>query len=420
MAGSKKKKADLRIEVLATGNELLDGSILDRHTQSIATKLKPTGLKISRMGIVSDEIEELRLGLLESFSRSDVVIVSGGLGPTTDDRTLEVAAKCFGSEMIEDRGAKENVKNLLKRFGRLEKLNDGHRKMFLIPKGSKALSNIAGAAPAVQWQIGDKTLFFLPGPPHEFNRVFDEHLISWFRKRATTEGQFLFVLKVFGWPESSLSQLVEKIKLPAGVEEGFRTSLPENHIKFFVKSASEAAAKKKIAPVLKKLKSKLGDDLFSESMDSFEESIFNKLLKNKSVVSIAESCTGGLASSMLTAVNGSSKVFDRSFVTYSNEAKIDLLGVSAKTLSKHGAVSKETAIEMAEGALARSKANRSISITGIAGPTGGNSTKPVGTIWMARAVKGRKTETKLLKLHYERDLNRKYSAYAALHWLAQA
>ena len=121
MAGSKKKKADLRIEVLATGNELLDGSILDRHTQSIATKLKPTGLKISRMGIVSDEIEELRLGLLESFSRSDVVIVSGGLGPTTDDRTLEVAAKCFGSEMIEDRGAKENVKNLLKRFWQWQK-----------------------------------------------------------------------------------------------------------------------------------------------------------------------------------------------------------------------------------------------------------------------------------------------------------
>lgn len=423
-SAEKIENREWRIEFLATGSELLDGSIYDRHTKYLAGQLRPLGFKIARTNIVSDDVNEIHEALVEVTKRSDIVLVSGGLGPTTDDRTLEVAAKCFGSGLVESPRARQNVLRMVKRHKR-RKLNDGHRKMFLVPKGSQVIANLAGAAPAVQWDIGDRHLFFLPGPPHEFSNVIEHQFLPWLSKHSPKKSEQLLIFKVFGWAESDLSILMSKIKLPAEVSDvGFRTTLPENHIKIFVQASSRAESLRILKTPIAQIRKQLGSALFTEdSTESFEASVVRRLIKTKKKIALAESCTGGLVSSMITAVPGSSKTFERGFVTYSNEAKMESLGVSAFSLKKHGAVSEQVAKEMAMGALKNSNANIAISITGIAGPTGGTKSKPVGTVWLGRAEKkSGKTniETKLLRLNYDRHLNQRFTAYVAMDWLVNS
>lgn len=407
-----------RIEVIATGNELLDGSIADTNTQRLASVIREYGLEISRASVVADDREAIASALSEAVMRSDCVVVSGGLGPTTDDITLEIAAEAFGRKMLEDSNAKKNVLKRMKVLGR-KVLRDGHRKQFLIPSGAKALSNDEGTAPGVQLDAGDRTLFFLPGVPREYDFILKNHLRPWFSKRASSKRRFLFVVKLFGIPESELSDFVKAMKLPSTIEAGFRTKLPENHMKFWVEAAHPAEAKKIISPILSRVRKKWSEAIFSEDELSFEDYVFQSLLKQKKTVAICESCTGGLASSMLTSVAGSSKVLDRSYVVYSYEAKKDLLGVKATTLLKHGAVSRETVVEMVQGALARSAVDKAVAISGIAGPSGGMKSKPVGTIWLAVATR-KKITTKVLHLPYGRAMNQRWSAYEALQMLVRA
>lgn len=406
-----------RIEVVSTGNELLDGSIADTNTQRLAGVVREFGLEISRVTVIGDEPEAIATALSEAVMRADAVVVSGGLGPTSDDLTLEIAAKTFGRSMQINAGAKANVFRRMKALKR-KTLNDGHKKQFAIPSGSKALSNDEGTAPGVQLDAGDRTLFFLPGVPREYQFILQRHLRPWFSKRLSSRRRFLFILKVFAVPESELNELVKKLGLPKGVEAGFRTKLPENHMKFWVEAGSRKGAERKIGPLLSKIRKHLGSKIFSETSKEFEESIFESLLKQKKTVAICESCTGGLASAMLTSVPGSSKVLDRAFVVYTNQAKQEMLGVQKHTLDKFGAVSKEVVIEMVKGALSRTKVDKAVAISGIAGPSGGSTKKPVGTIWIAAGSR-KKIATKVLQLSFTRQLNQRWSAYEALKMLAE-
>ncbi len=406
------------IEVIATGNELLDGTISDTNTQRFALKLRPLGLKIRRSSVVTDDPAEISRALALAVSRSDVVIVSGGLGPTTDDLTLAVAAKTFGSKMISSVQARRNVLNRIKRLKR--KFNAGHEKQSMIPQGADVLANDEGTAPAISWKLGDRRMFFLPGVPREFDHVMDRHLMPFFNRMKAPTANFLFVLKIFGVPESELNEWARRQKLPKGVSVGFRTRLPENHLKFEVTARNEAAARRLIAPLVAKVRKQFGSLFFSMGEESFEEVILAQLLKQKKQIAIAESCTGGLVSSMLTSVSGASAVLNRSFVVYSNQSKMDLLGVKEETLKKHGAVSEQTAREMALGAMKRSGVDKAVSITGIAGPLGGTKQKPVGTVWLAVATR-KGIRSQLLQLGFgNRDLIQKFSAYQALRLLAEA
>lgn len=406
----------LRIEVIVTGNELLDGSIVDSNTQVFAQMLRRFGLQVEKTTFVRDDREAIAQALAESAIRADVVLVSGGLGPTSDDITLEVASASFCRPLRINSLAKKNVLSRMK-FLKRKTLRDGHRKQFLVPKGARVLSNSEGTAPGIQLDFGDRTFFFLPGVPREYSHLLTKYVRPYFEKMKHDFGKFLFVHKVFGVPESELNEMVNALKMPKGVEVGFRTHLPENHVKFLVEAESESKAFSKLGPVLKALKARLGTRLFSDGQMSFEESIFHRLLKQKKCVAICESCTGGLASAMFTSVPGSSKVLDRSFIVYSYEAKQELLGVSAATLKKHGAVSKQTVIEMVKGALQRTKVDKAVAISGIAGPTGGLPNKPVGTIWLAAATR-EKVMTRRLQLPFDRHLNQRWSAYEALQMLA--
>ncbi len=407
----------LKIEVLCTGHELLDGSIADTNTQRLAVKLRSLGLRIQRTTIVPDETSQIAEAATQAASRSQYVIVSGGLGPTSDDITLEAIAHAFGREMVFHKEAKANVLARL-RFLKRKIMNKSQQKQFYAPAHALILRNDFGTAPGVQVEFGKTIFFFLPGVPREFNHLLEKYLIPFFETKKDREFEYLFQLKVLGWPESLLNELMKKMKVPKGVEIGYRTSLPENHIKFHIRSASKKAAEKKLSPLIRKLENRISESGMCWREHTFEEEVLIQLLKQKSVVSTAESCTGGQISSMMTSVSGASKVFDRGFITYSNEAKIDLLGVKEKTLIKYGAVSEETAIEMAKGALKNSKATKSVAVTGIAGPAGGTKQKPVGTVWIAAAT-ATKVRTKLLKLNFSRELNQRYSAFEALRLLIE-
>lgn len=403
------------IETLATGNELLDGSTLDRHTQSFALALRPFGLRIARAGVVDDDPDKIRLALTDAAIRSRLVLVTGGLGPTTDDRTLEVAAKAFGMELVESRDAKANVLRRVRLLKR--KLNVGHKKQMWIPKGARVLANDEGTAPAIHWRVGDRDLFFFPGVPREFRHCLNRHLIPWIRRHAVpSEGEHLFTLKVFGWAESHLNAMMKKIPMPRGCEVGFRTTLPENHIKLCLRAKSRELAKKKLSASIKKIRQRLGEALFSDDGRAFEEVIVQDFTRARKTLVFAESCTGGILASMITRVAGSSKVLDRGFVTYSNDSKIDLLGVDPMTIKKRGAVSREVVLEMLRGAFVRSAATHGAAISGVAGPTGGTKQKPVGTIWIAIGNR-KKQKAFQLQLPFDRELNQRYSAYAALQEL---
>lgn len=406
-----------RIEVIATGNELLDGTISDTNTQRLALALKPFGLKISRTTVILDQIEDISRSISEAVLRSDIVVVSGGLGPTTDDITLEAAANAFGVRMLKDRQALKNVLNRLKRARR--KPNAGNLKQAWIPEGSVALQNLEGTAPGIQWKRGDRNLFFLPGVPREFDYILKNSLVPFFSSFASIQREYLKTLKIYGVPESELSAWVGSLRLPSTVRVGFRTHLPENHIKFDVRARSKPEADRILKPILVKCRKKFGLKLFSENGESFGEILLKELLAKKKTLSIAESCTGGLTASMVTSISGSSAVFHQGFVTYSNESKMKVLGVRGDTLQKFGAVSEQTAKEMAEGARLRSRADVAVAITGIAGPTGGTKQKPVGTVWFACATPKR-TTTQKLHFPFARDLNQRASAYQALQMIREA
>lgn len=404
----------LSIEFIATGNELLDGTTSDTNTQRLALSLKSLGLMISRTTVIQDDAAVISKTFVEAATRSSVVIVSGGLGPTTDDITIEVAAKTFGAKLVSNSKALSNVKNRLRFLKR--KPNPGNLKQALIPAGAKVLMNSEGTAPGIQWPVGDVTFFFLPGVPREFDFILKHSLMPFFEKHATKLRSYVFPLGVFGVPESEMSEWVKTIRIPKDVYVGFRTHLPENYIKWEVTASSRSKAERIVQKLNRLAQKKYGSRVFGTM---FSESVLSTLLKKRKTVAFAESCTGGLASSMLTSVSGSSAVYQRGYVVYSNRSKSDLLGVSEITLQKHGAVSEETAIEMAVGARTISDVDLAVAITGIAGPTGGTPGKPVGTVWIAVSSK-KAVKTKLLRLPFNRDLNQKVSAYWALQLLKEA
>lgn len=393
------------IEVIATGNELLDGTTADTNTQRLALVLRAYGLKIHRTTVIADDPQVISRALAEASVRSNLVVVSGGLGPTTDDITLDVAASTFGVPMVENALAKKNVLDRLKRIRR--KANPGNLKQAFIPKGAKVLKNPEGTAPGVEWTVGQCQFFFLPGVPREFQFILEHSIRPVVAKVASIERQYLFPTGVFGVPESEMSEWVKTLSLPRNIYVGFRTHLPENYIKWDIIERSEKRARATAAKLNKICLKKFGSKVFSLQGESFGESVVQTLIRQRKTVALAESCTGGLASSMLTSVSGSSAVFQRGYVVYSNDSKVDLLGVSEKTLQRYGAVSEETAIEMAVGARERAQVDLAVSITGVAGPSGGTRQKPVGTVWLAvSSSKG--VVTRRLQLSFTRELNKNF------------
>jgi nicotinamide-nucleotide amidase len=379
----------MRIEVINTGTELVLGNTLNTHGAWFGRELFKLGLRIERQTTVPDG-DAIRESLSEAVSRADVVIVTGGLGPTSDDLTREVTAEVLGIELIMDQAVLTGLEQFFAIRNR--PMADANRKQALVPVGADVLPNPNGTAPGVYVPPrlngrGHAAVFLLPGPPRELHPMFREEVIPRLKAIAGVEvAAGCTELKFTGVGESDFHQGIDaRLAEIEGLEIGYCAHIGEVDLRLIGTEEARAAGRE-IALA------EFGQFLINEDGRSLEETVIRLFTANGWTIAAAESCTGGLISSRLTDVAGSSAVFTHGFITYANEAKRDVLGVDEALLHRHGAVSEEVARAMAEGALRVSGANAAVAVTGIAGPGGGTDEKPVGTVWLAWAVKGGETK----------------------------
>ncbi len=375
----------LKCEVLSTGDEVLTGQIVDSNAAWLADQLGTLGLEVVRHLTVGDDRADLEGAFREIGERADVCVCTGGLGPTVDDLTTEIAAKTGGCGLKLDQPALDRMQLLWQARGR--PMPENNRKQAMIPDASEVLPNPVGTAPGFTMKLGRAHFFFMPGVPSEMKKMFTEQVVPRLDKLRPEPSVFeVKVLRTHGLPESKVDEILDGLENQfPGVKLGFRAHFPEIQVKLTVKGADIASAKQVLKAASKEVFKRLGAYIFSEGQ-SIEEVVGELLTMEKAKISLAESCTGGLIGEMLTSVPGSSAYFDRSFVTYTNTAKHEVLGVSEAVLNEHGAVSEACAKAMAEGARRISGSRFALSATGIAGPTGGSAQKPVGTVFIGLAT----------------------------------
>ncbi|APR83605.1 Molybdopterin binding motif, CinA [Minicystis rosea] len=405
----------LRCEILSTGDEVLTGMITDTNAAFLADQMGGLGFEVVRHTTVGDDRGALERAFRELGETADVVLCTGGLGPTVDDLTTEIAAAVLETELVLDEAALAYMEGLWRARGRT--MPENNRKQALIPKPAEILQNPIGTAPGFAVRIGRAQFFFMPGVPREMKRMFAEQVIPRLERLRPEPTVFeVRVFRSFGLTESQTDQMLTGLeaRFPE-VKLGFRAHFPEIQVKLTVKGPDIAAAKARLEAASDEVRQRLGAHVFSDG-PAIEEIVGEGLRREKATMATAESCTGGMVSQMITAIAGSSDYFDRGFVTYSNQAKMDLLGVSEDILREHGAVSEPCARAMAEGARTRAGTTYAVAITGIAGPGGGTPEKPVGLVFIALAAPDR-TVVRRIRWPGQREQVRAISAMVALDLL---
>ncbi len=379
-----------RVELLNTGSELLLGVVRDLHLSWLGKELFPLGLRITRQTTVPDG-SIVREAVLESFSRAEVLIVTGGLGPTTDDITRELIAELLGLRLVPHRETLERIQDRCRRRGYL--FQPRMERQSMVPEGSTVLTNLQGTAPGlyippiegISW--ASPHLFLLPGPPRELQPMVREFVLPILQSLfANSDQNECRIYRVVGMGESMLeSKIGFSLSQRGDLEVGYCAR--PNEVDFRL-----IAPRRILEEVEPLILQAVGDHLISQHDESMEEVVVSLLKRSEATLATAESCTGGLIANRLTDVPGASEVFLEGFVTYSNESKCELLGVDPDLIATHGAVSGEVVKAMAEGALRRSGAVYALATTGVAGPGGGTDNKPVGTIWLALAQQNKETQ----------------------------
>jgi len=402
----------MTVELISVGTEILLGNIVNTNAAYLAEQCAALGLSCFYQTVVGDNEERLTHVLETALERSDIVILSGGLGPTKDDLTKETAAKVMGKELRMDEHSKERIQDYFTKRG-LE-LTENNWKQAMAPEGAIVIDNDNGTAPGIIIESGEKRVILLPGPPGELIPMFESAVFPYLSK-AEPGVIYSQTVKLCGIGESKAETVVAD--LIAGQDNPTiapYAKIGEVHLRVTAKAASEKEAKKLTKPMVKELKNRFGMNVYTtEENVTLEQAVVDLLLANKLTVTTAESCTGGLLAARLTGVPGVSEVFKSGQVTYSNKAKHRLLGVKKHSLGKHGAVSESVAKEMAKGAALSSKADVAVAITGIAGPDGGSEEKPVGLVYIACSVRG-KTKVKEYNFSGNRNKIRESSVIAAL------
>ena len=366
------------------------------------------------MGDNGDRLEGV---LKTALSRSDIVILSGGLGPTQDDLTKETAAKVMGKKLFMDAHSKERILEYFKE--RKLTITENNWKQAMMPKGAIIIDNENGTAPGVIMEEQGKSVILLPGPPNELIPMFEKDIVPYLKEK-TPEVIYSQTVKICGIGESRAESMIEDLmKKQTNPTIAPYAKTGEVHLRVTAKAEDEKAAKKLCKPIVKELKSRFGDKVYSTQEDmTLEKAVVDLLLANHLTVATTESCTGGLLAARLINVPGVSEVFKAGYVTYSNKAKRKLVGVKKSNLLKYGPVSDVVAKEMAKGAAIFTKADVTISVTGIAGPDGGTKEKPVGLVYIACNVKGN-LEVKEYHFSGSREKIRQSSVASALTLLRQ-
>ena len=408
----------MNAEILATGDEIRTGALVDSNSAFIADQLEQQGVAVIRHHCVGDDLASLETVIGEISRRADLCVVTGGLGPTVDDRTVEAAARVAGAELILDPQALAAIETFFEKRGL--PVSTSNRKQALVPQGAASLLNPIGTAPGVSMAIGRCSFFFLPGVPVEMKRMLAEQVLP--RITALQGGgrsyALLRTISAFGLPESRVGEEVAEVtsRFPE-ITLGLRAKFPEIQVKLYLRTEDESAGRKILDAADQWVSSRIGHYVFSHEGRPMAEEVGRLLLARQATLALAESCTGGLVANWITNTAGSSDYFLFSAVTYHNEAKINVLGVSPETLQEKGAVDEFTARQMAQGARRVGGATYGLAITGIAGPGGGSAQKPVGTVCLAVATPDQILSQRLRFSFGQRLLNKRIFAMAALDML---
>lgn len=402
-------------EILSTGDEVRSGALIDSNSAHIAEVLEEAGLEVRRHSTVGDDLSAISSIIKETAGRADVAVVTGGLGPTTDDLTAEAVAMAAGTKLYEDEKALSSMKNFFKKRQRL--INPLNIKQAMLPEGSKCLENPVGSAPGFAVRIENCLFFFLPGVPSEMKKMLSEKVIPeiYALQGGIREYRLVRNISTFGLTEAAVNEnLLSFINDYPGIKLGLRATFPEIHVKLYARGRDEKTVSELLERATASVLNKLGNRVLSTKGEPMEIAVGKLLKSRRATLAVAESCTGGLVSNMLTNVPGSSDYFLFSGVTYSNESKIKLLGVKQEVIEKHGAVHEETAKEMAVCARRIAGATYGLSTSGIAGPAGGTEEKPVGTVCVGLATPGEARGFRFIFQFGDRLMNKKVFAVTAL------
>ena len=380
----------MNVELISVGTEILLGNIVNTNAAFLSEQCAKLGLSCFYQSVVGDNEERLEATLKTAISRSDIVVLSGGLGPTQDDLTKEVTAKVMKRELYLDNHSKERIGDYFKNRGIT--ITENNWKQAMIPTGALIIDNDNGTAPGIIMEEGEKRIILLPGPPNELEQMFDSNIVPYLKK-ILPGTIYSKTVKICGVGESTaetmIKDLIEKQTNPT-IAPYAKTG--EVHLRVTAKADDEREAKKMTKPIIKELKERFGNNVYTTEEDvTLEKAVVDLLIANNLTVSTVESCTGGMLAARLINVPGVSNVFKAGFITYSNKSKRKLVGVKKATIDRYGAVSKKVAEEMVKGAYLENKADVIVSITGLAGPDGGTALKPVGLVYAACYVCGKVT-----------------------------
>ncbi|WP_028764650.1 CinA family nicotinamide mononucleotide deamidase-related protein [Shewanella colwelliana] len=406
----------MKIEMICTGEEVLSGQIIDTNAAWAANALMNQGIEMQQRITVGDRLDDLIAVFQERSHHADIILVNGGLGPTSDDMSSEAMALAKGEPLVECTPWRLRLEEWFTRNGRVMPVSN--LKQAMLPESAVMVDNPVGTACGFRVKLNQAWLYFTPGVPFEFKRMVNEQFIP-FVQSQTNEHVEVSVRKLLtlGYGESSLADKLTQIDLPEGITVGYRSFMPYIEIKLFARGEEAIGSLANIVALVKTL---LGNVIVAEERSSLAQVVHERLLEGAQSLSVAESCTGGLITSGLVAFPGSSAYLHHGLVTYSNESKVAVLGVNPQTLDDHGAVSIATVEEMAEGARTLIGSDYGLATSGIAGPDGGSDQKPVGTVAIGLAT-SKGVYSQMLKFPARsRELVRQLSSAVAYDMLRRA
>ncbi len=423
----------VKAEIITIGDEILRGEIVDSNKALLSERLLNIHVDSRFHTSVLDDRVDMSDAIRRAMSRCDVVLLSGGLGPTRDDITTEVVADCFDRKLVLDEVALETIRSFFAQLSR--EMSENNAKQAYFPEGAEILPNPIGTAPGFMLEKSGSLLFAMPGVPRELELMLDQQVLPRISARFGVGGVVRArLLRTFGLGESSLDDELQNIarrnEEDAGsagdasnavrVELGFRTTFPDNFLRPVVRSGSREQADTHLDAICREIRDLLGPLVYGEEDQTMAAVVGSLLREHRMQIATAESCTGGLIAERITDEAGSSDYFAGGVVSYSNESKSALLGVPADLIEQYGAVSEPVARAMAEGACERFDSQLGVATTGISGPGGGSDQKPVGLVFVALAREGRATHVENFVFPLDRSRHRSLTAQVALDWVRRS
>lgn len=406
------------LDILSIGDELLIGHTLNTNAHWIASELNKIGFSIRQQTTISDEENHIIKTLDESLSYADVVLITGGLGPTNDDLTLPVLNKYFGGKLVENQQIYQDIEKIVTERG--FKMNDNNKKQALVSDQCIAVRNEHGTAPGLWFEKNNKVVVAMPGVPFEMRNMVVNSIIPWLKKKYVLPEIVHQLIYTQGIPESILAEKISNWEnnLPQAIKLAYLPSYDGVKLRLSSIGDNRKELQLIIDEQVNSLKKIIPDSIYSTEEEKLEKIIGDLLLENGATISTAESCTGGYISHLITSVSGSSEYYKGSIISYANEVKEEELGVDNFNLHTYGAVSQQVIEQMAEGVRTKMKTDYALATSGVAGPTGGSKEKPVGTVWIALATpKG--VISKKFNFGKDRERNIFKAAYKALSMLRE-